>query len=65
MCDPCHGNTKTSEASGLKTRDFEDIMSEVASSLQVHKEAGSQLHGIHLELTGDAVTECIGKSFSV
>ncbi|KAK7207219.1 DAHP synthetase [Myxozyma melibiosi] len=62
MCDPCHGNTKTSEISGLKTRDFEDIMSEVASSLQVHKTAGSQLHGIHLELTGDAVTECIGGS---
>ncbi|KAK9461327.1 DAHP synthetase [Lipomyces oligophaga] len=62
ICDPCHGNTKLSEATNLKTRDFEDIMSEVASSLEVHKAHGSQLHGVHLELTGDAVTECIGGS---
>ncbi|KAK9456983.1 DAHP synthetase [Dipodascopsis uninucleata] len=62
MSDPCHGNTKTSPCNGLKTRDFEDIMSELAAALQVHKENNSQLNGVHLELTGDAVTECIGGS---
>ncbi|KAK9365495.1 DAHP synthetase [Lipomyces kononenkoae] len=61
MSDPCHGNTKSS-ISGLKTRDFEDIMNELAQALQIHKENDSQLNGVHLELTGDAVTECIGGS---
>ncbi|KAK9388296.1 DAHP synthetase [Lipomyces mesembrius] len=61
MSDPCHGNTKAS-TSGLKTRDFEDIMNELALALQIHKDNDSQLNGVHLELTGDAVTECIGGS---
>lgn len=60
ICDPCHGNTKTSDFAGLKTRDFEDIMSELSSALRIHKENNSQLNGVHLELTGDPVTECIG-----
>ncbi|KAK9325801.1 DAHP synthetase [Lipomyces orientalis] len=61
ISDPCHGNTKSS-TSGLKTRDFEDIMNELALALQIHKDNDSQLNGVHLELTGDAVTECIGGS---
>ncbi|KAK9476759.1 DAHP synthetase [Lipomyces japonicus] len=62
ISDPCHGNTKTSPVNGYKTRDFEDIISELGSALQVHKENDSVLNGMHLELTGDPVTECIGGS---
>ncbi|KAK9472438.1 DAHP synthetase [Dipodascopsis tothii] len=61
ISDPCHGNTKSS-TSGLKTRDFDDIMAELAAALRIHKANGSQLNGVHLELTGDAVTECVGGS---
>ncbi|MDA8017019.1 MAG: 3-deoxy-7-phosphoheptulonate synthase class II [Thermoanaerobaculia bacterium] len=58
-CDPMHGNTvKTS--SGLKTRRFNDIMSEVEQAFEIHAEAGSYLGGVHIELTGDDVTECTG-----
>ncbi|NNF67607.1 MAG: 3-deoxy-7-phosphoheptulonate synthase class II [Gammaproteobacteria bacterium] len=58
-CDPMHGNTE-STASGLKTRNFENILSEVQSAFAVHKEMGSYLGGVHFELTGENVTECIG-----
>jgi 3-deoxy-7-phosphoheptulonate synthase len=61
QCDPMHGNTR-STPSGVKTRRFGDIFSELRSSLEVHKEEGSYLGGVHLELTGDAVTECTGGS---
>ena len=58
-CDPMHGNTFTAE-SGLKTRDFDDILSETKSFFDIHNSLGSWAGGIHVELTGDDVTECIG-----
>ncbi|PHH83693.1 hypothetical protein CDD82_4655 [Ophiocordyceps australis] len=61
QCDPMHGNTLSTPA-GIKTRRFNDIYSELEQSLRIHKEQGSYLGGIHLELTGDAVTECLGGS---
>jgi 3-deoxy-7-phosphoheptulonate synthase len=61
QCDPMHGNTR-STATGIKTRHFADILSELQQSLAIHKEEGSYLGGVHLELTGDAVTECTGGS---
>ncbi|KAI5803812.1 DAHP synthetase [Geopyxis carbonaria] len=62
QCDPMHGNTRSSPESGVKTRQFSSIISELASALRVHKEQGSRLGGVHLELTGEAVTECVGGS---
>jgi 3-deoxy-7-phosphoheptulonate synthase len=61
QCDPMHGNTR-STSSGIKTRQFTDILSELRETLAIHKEEGSYLGGVHLELTGDAVTECTGGS---
>ncbi|KAI0106001.1 DAHP synthetase [Daldinia grandis] len=61
QCDPMHGNTR-STASGIKTRRFGDIFDELRETLSVHREEGSYLGGVHLELTGDAVTECVGGS---
>jgi 3-deoxy-7-phosphoheptulonate synthase len=61
QCDPMHGNTR-STSSGIKTRQFTDILSELQETLAIHKEEGSYLGGVHLELTGDAVTECTGGS---
>lgn len=61
QCDPMHGNTR-STGSGIKTRRFDDIFTELQETLKVHKEEGSYLGGMHLELTGDAVTECTGGS---
>ena len=61
QCDPMHGNTRSAD-SGVKTRSFASIFAELSSALQVHKECGSFLGGVHLELTGDAVTECTGGS---
>ncbi|KAE9972389.1 hypothetical protein EG328_005039 [Venturia inaequalis] len=61
QCDPMHGNTKGT-AGGLKTRSFTSIYKELSSALQIHKSHSSFLGGVHLELTGDAVTECIGGS---
>lgn len=58
-CDPMHGNTIKS-SNGLKTRPFENILSEVRSNLQIHKAEGTHAGGIHLEMTGQNVTECIG-----
>lgn len=59
QCDPMHGNTQTTP-SGVKTRHFSDILSELKQALAIHREAGSFLGGMHLELTGEAVTECVG-----
>ena len=59
VCDPMHGNTQTT-ASGLKTRDFGDILREIEASFDVHEGLGGHLGGVHFELTGDDVTECIG-----
>lgn len=61
QCDPMHGNTR-STSSGVKTRSFASIFSELSSALRIHQECGSYLGGVHLELTGDAVTECTGGS---
>lgn len=61
QCDPMHGNTQ-SVGGGIKTRRFSDIFSELQQTLRIHKEQGSYLGGVHLELTGDAVTECLGGS---
>jgi 3-deoxy-7-phosphoheptulonate synthase len=59
ICDPMHGNTE-SVSSGLKTRRFENIVSEVESAFRIHREMGSWLGGVHFELTGENVTECTG-----
>lgn len=59
--DPMHGNTITS-STGLKTRQFETIMDEVRGFFEVHDAAGTVPGGIHVELTGDDVTEIIGGS---
>ncbi|KAK2745856.1 hypothetical protein FQN57_003469 [Myotisia sp. PD_48] len=59
QCDPMHGNTKTTPA-GIKTRHFIDILSELRQALEIHRAHGSYLGGMHLELTGEAVTECVG-----
>jgi 3-deoxy-7-phosphoheptulonate synthase len=58
-CDPMHGNIQTTR-SGIKTRAFDDITSEIISAFRIHREAGTRLSGIHLELTGEDVTECLG-----
>ena len=59
LCDPMHGNTQ-STSNGLKTRAFDDIAGELTSAFAIHREAGSHLGGVHLELTGEDVTECVG-----
>lgn len=59
LCDPMHGNT-ISTPNGLKTRPFDKILSEVEQSFALHAACGSQLGGVHLELTGEDVTECTG-----
>jgi 3-deoxy-7-phosphoheptulonate synthase len=58
-CDPMHGNTFTS-ASGRKTRRFDDILSELQAFFAVHRGEGTWPGGVHVELTGDDVTECLG-----
>jgi 3-deoxy-7-phosphoheptulonate synthase len=58
-CDPMHGNTFASP-SGHKTRDFAAIMSEIRSFFAVHRAEGTWPGGVHVELTGDDVTECLG-----
>jgi 3-deoxy-7-phosphoheptulonate synthase len=57
--DPMHANTETTE-DGTKTRRFENILKEVEQAFEVHEASGSRLGGIHFELTGEDVTECIG-----
>ncbi len=57
--DPMHGNTE-STSTGRKTRKFENISKELESCIRVHKDLGTRLGGVHLELTGENVTECVG-----
>ncbi len=57
--DPMHGNTYSTQ-SGLKTRNFDDIVSELEQAFVIHEKNGTHLGGVHLELTGDDVTECVG-----
>ncbi|MFM1757982.1 MAG: hypothetical protein RL193_559 [Actinomycetota bacterium] len=59
VCDPMHGNTFES-STGYKTREFEDVMDEVKGFFEVHKSLGTFPGGVHIELTGDDVTECLG-----
>jgi 3-deoxy-7-phosphoheptulonate synthase len=59
VCDPMHGNAMTT-TSGVKTRSFGDILRELELSFDVHTSCGTVLGGVHFELTGDDVTECIG-----
>jgi 3-deoxy-7-phosphoheptulonate synthase len=59
VVDPMHGNTVKTE-SGYKTRHVDEIFREIETSFKVHREAGSWLGGIHFELTGEDVTECLG-----
>ncbi|MCF8554955.1 MAG: 3-deoxy-7-phosphoheptulonate synthase class II [Candidatus Nanopelagicales bacterium] len=59
VCDPMHGNTKEA-ASGHKTRLLDDVIDEVRGFFEVHKASGTHPGGIHIELTGDDVTECLG-----
>jgi 3-deoxy-7-phosphoheptulonate synthase len=58
-CDPMHGNTYTSPG-GRKTRGFDAILGEVEGFVRAHREEGTWPGGIHVELTGDDVTECVG-----
>ncbi len=60
-CDPMHGNVEKS-SSGFKTRDFDNILSEVEQFFSIHKEMGTVPAGIHLEMTGSNVTECTGST---
>lgn len=59
ITDPMHGNTVTS-ANGYKTRRFNDVMEEVNGFFEVHKELGTVPGGLHVEMTGDDVAECLG-----
>ena len=59
VCDPMHGNTYEAP-SGYKTRRFDDVIDEVKGFFEVHKKLGTHPGGIHIELTGDDVTECVG-----
>ena len=59
VCDPMHGNTITSQT-GYKTRRFDDVMAEVSGFFAAHAEAGTIPGGLHIELTGDDVTEVLG-----
>jgi 3-deoxy-7-phosphoheptulonate synthase len=63
-CDPMHGNTIKSD-SGFKTRPFEYIMNEVRSYMKIHKDKGTFPGGIHVEMTGKNVTECVGGAISI
>ncbi|MCB1567977.1 MAG: 3-deoxy-7-phosphoheptulonate synthase, partial [Xanthomonadales bacterium] len=59
VADPMHGNTE-STANGTKTRRFENILGELELAFDLHAAAGTRLGGVHLELTGENVTECMG-----
>jgi 3-deoxy-7-phosphoheptulonate synthase len=58
-CDPMHGNTFASDT-GRKTRHFDDILGEIHGYFEVHRSLGTWPGGVHIELTGDDVTECLG-----
>ena len=60
-CDPMHGNTFTSD-NGRKTRHFDHVLDEISGFFAAHEAEGTWPGGVHIELTGDAVTECLGGS---
>ncbi|GAC1411243.1 MAG: 3-deoxy-7-phosphoheptulonate synthase class II [Actinomycetota bacterium] len=59
ICDPMHGNTFTSKT-GRKTRNLVEILGEIDATFALHRQAGTIAGGVHLEITNEAVTECIG-----
>ncbi|WP_405854116.1 3-deoxy-7-phosphoheptulonate synthase [Streptomyces sp. NBC_01515] len=59
QCDPMHGNSRTT-ADGRKTRRFDDIVAEISGFFEVHRALGTHPGGLHLEATGEDVTECLG-----
>jgi 3-deoxy-7-phosphoheptulonate synthase len=59
VCDPMHGNGITT-STGFKTRSFDDILTEIEKTFAAHRRIGTRLGGVHFELTGEDVTECIG-----
>ncbi len=63
-CDPMHGNLETTR-NGIKTRRFENILSELEHSYRLLRECGAHLGGVHFELTGENVTECLGGASGV
>jgi 3-deoxy-7-phosphoheptulonate synthase len=63
-CDPMHGNTETTSR-GIKTRRFENILKDLELTHQVLRQAGTHLGGVHFELTGENVTECLGGASGV
>jgi 3-deoxy-7-phosphoheptulonate synthase len=64
ICDPMHGNTIAS-SSGYKTRRFDDVIDEVRGFFEVHRALGTRPGGIHIELTGEDVTDCLGGAFDI
>ena len=64
VTDPMHGNGITT-ATGYKTRRFDDVMNELIGFFEAHREAGTFPGGVHIELTGDDVTECLGGSENI
>jgi 3-deoxy-7-phosphoheptulonate synthase len=64
ICDPMHGNTIDS-TSGYKTRRFDDVIDEVRGFFEVHRALGTRPSGIHVELTGEDVTECLGGALDI
>jgi 3-deoxy-D-arabino-heptulosonate 7-phosphate (DAHP) synthase len=59
ISDPMHGNGMTTQT-GFKTRRFDDVVDEVKGFFEAHRQVGTHPGGIHVELTGDDVTECLG-----
>jgi len=64
VCDPMHGNTFEA-STGYKTREFDDVIDEVRGFFEVHRSLGTWPGGLHVELTGDDVTECLGGGMRV
>jgi 3-deoxy-7-phosphoheptulonate synthase len=64
ICDPMHGNTYEAPG-GYKTRRFDDVLNEVQGFFEVHRALGTHPGGIHIEFTGDNVTECVGGSYEI
>jgi len=64
VCDPMHGNTYEAP-SGYKTRHFDDVLDELGGFFEVHRRLGTHPGGIHIEFTGDNVTECVGGSHEI
>ena len=63
-CDPMHGNTHTA-STGYKTREFENVLKEVKNFFAVHRAEGTIAGGVHMELTGQNVTECTGGAYKI